>query len=199
MSRLAVLVAVMVMPAGAPAASRPPNIAIVFADDLGTFDLGCFGHPSIRTPHLDAMAREGAILTQWLSAAPICTPSRSSLYTGRLPIRTGLYANAVHYSKQRQDGNPRNATTFGLDAWQHKDGTGGLPQSEITLPELLGTRGYASLLVGKCKRRALFPLLCEPSEWDCRSQGTSVSWQSTGLAATDSTATSALSRRTTTA
>ena len=179
--------------------TTPVNIAIVVADDLGTYDLSVMGHPSIRTPFLDQLASEGALFTQWLSAAPICTPSRSSLYTGRLPIRTGLYANAVHYSKQRQDGNPRNATTFGLDAWQHKDGTGGLPQSEITLPELLGTRGYASLLVGKCKRRALFPLLCEPSEWDCRSQGTSVSWQSTGLAATDSTATSALSRRTTTA
>ena len=146
------------------------------------------------------MAREGAILTQWLSAAPICTPSRSSLYTGRLPIRTGLYANAVHYSKQRQDGNPRNATTFGLDAWQHKDGTGGLPHEEVTLPELLGARGYASLLVGKCKRRAAFV-----RAWTtllsagCRSQGTLASWRSTGLAATDSTATSALSRRTTTA
>ena len=158
------------------------------------------------------MAREGAILTQWLSAAPICTPSRSSLYTGRLPIRTGLYANAVRYSKQRQDGNPRNATTFGLDAWQHKDGTGGLPHEEVTLPELLGARGYASLLVGKCKRRAAScsrlgnpPELLLVRAWTtllsagCRSQGTLASWRSTGLAATDSTATSALSRRTTTA
>ena len=57
----------------------------------------------------------------------------------------------MRYSKQRQDGNPRNATTFGLDAWQHKDGTGGLPHAEVTLPEMLGKRGFTSLLVGKCE------------------------------------------------
>lgn len=125
--------------------SKPPNFAVVIADDLGTYDLSVNGHPSIRTPHLDAMAREGALFTQWVSAAPICTPSRSSLYTGRLPIRTGLYADAV----QQPQGKPANASHFGLDAWQRKDGAGGLPQTEITLPELLGQHGYVSLLVGK--------------------------------------------------
>ena len=71
---------------GGGGGTTPPavNIAIIVADDLGTYDLSVMGHPSIRTPFLDQLAAEGALFTQWLSAAPICTPSRSSLYTGRL-------------------------------------------------------------------------------------------------------------------
>ena len=123
----------------------PPNIAIIVADDLGTFDLGINGHPSLRTPNIDALARGGMLFTQWLSSAPICTPSRSSLYTGRLPIRTGLYADSA-----RPATPPNNASQhFGLDAWQKKDGLGGLPHTEVTLPTLLGARGYRSMLVGK--------------------------------------------------
>ena len=62
-----------------------PNVVIIFADDLGYGDLGCFGHPTIRTPNLDRMAAEGIKLTQFYSAAPVCTPSRAALMTGRLP------------------------------------------------------------------------------------------------------------------
>eukprot|EP01052_Picozoa_sp_SAG31_P036431 SAG31_NODE_4548_length_3149_cov_1.504918_1_plen_188_part_00 len=127
-----------------------PNIAVIVADDLGTFDLSCMGHPSIRTPHIDGMARDGVIFTQWLSAAPICTPSRSSLYSGRLPIRTGLYADAVAPPL----GKPPNASHFGIDAWQRKDGAGGLPLTEVTLPELLGQHGYTSVMHRNFRRAA---------------------------------------------
>ena len=101
------------------------NFVIIFCDDLGTFDLGFSGHPSILTPRIDKMAREGAIFTDWLSAAPICTPSRASLYTGRLPIRNGLYADLQHVPPSHA-----NASSFGLDAWQRKDGAGGLVARE---------------------------------------------------------------------
>ena len=72
------------------AGKRKPNFVIIFADDLGFGDLGCFGHPTIRTPNLDRMAVEGAKMTQFYSAASVCTPSRAGLMTGRLPIRNGM-------------------------------------------------------------------------------------------------------------
>src|SRR4051794_21388049 len=72
------------------AASKLPNIVIILADDLGYGDLGCYGHPTIRTPNLDRMAAEGMRFTDFYVAACVCTPSRAALLTGRLPIRTGM-------------------------------------------------------------------------------------------------------------
>ena len=139
--------ALVVVVAGASGNGTPPSFVVVLADDLGTFDLGCYGHPTIRTPSIDSMAAGGAILTQWLSAAPICTPSRASFYTGRLPFRNGMYADREH--APHGGGAAPPSATFGVDAWQRKDGAGGLPSSEVTLPELLGGRGYTSMLCGK--------------------------------------------------
>jgi len=113
----------------AVSAEQPPNIVIIFADDLGYGDLGCYGHPTIRTPELDRMAAEGLRFTQFYSAAPVCTPSRAALMTGRLPIRNGLCS-----SKRR--------VLF-------PDSTGGMPDDEITLAEALAERGYRSMCIGK--------------------------------------------------
>ena len=71
----------------AVAAETKPNFVVIFCDDLGYGDLSCFGHPSIATPELDRMANEGMRWTQFYSAAPVCTPSRAALLTGRLPRR----------------------------------------------------------------------------------------------------------------
>ncbi|MCH8921614.1 MAG: sulfatase-like hydrolase/transferase, partial [Planctomycetes bacterium] len=63
------------------AQKKSPNFVVIFCDDLGYGDLSCFGHPTIRTPNLDRMAAEGLKMTQFYSAAPVCTPSRAALLT----------------------------------------------------------------------------------------------------------------------
>jgi arylsulfatase A len=76
-----------------PAAETPgrPNLLVLLCDDLGYGDLGCFGHPDIQTPHLDQLAAEGLHLTDCYAAAPVCSPSRAGLLTGRSPDRCGIY------------------------------------------------------------------------------------------------------------
>ena len=114
---------------GFAGAAERPNIVIIYADDLGYGDLGCYGHPTIRTPHLDRMAAEGMRFTQFYSAACVCTPSRAALLTGRLPVRTGMCSD-------------KRRVLF-------PDSGGGLPAEEITLAEALKDQGYATACVGK--------------------------------------------------
>lgn len=106
-----------------------PNVVIFLCDDLGYGDLGCYGHPSIRTPNIDRMAREGMKFTNFYSASEVCTPSRAALLTGRLPVRTGMCSNT-------------RRVLF-------PDSAGGLPPTEITLAKALRERGYATACVGK--------------------------------------------------
>ncbi|MBI1900433.1 MAG: sulfatase [Planctomycetia bacterium] len=112
-----------------PAADEPPNIVVILADDLGYGDLSCYGHPTIRTPHLDRLAAEGMRFTQFYSAAEVCTPSRAALLTGRYPIRSGMCHDQFRVLRTRS--------------------TGGLPADEVTLAELLKARGYATACIGK--------------------------------------------------
>src|SRR5512145_1556232 len=113
----------------AVSAAEQPNVMIILADDLGYGDLGCYGHPTIRTPNLDKMAAEGMKFTSFYSAAEVCTPSRAALLTGRLPPRTGLCSNT-------------RRVLF-------PDSAGGLQDSEITLAEALKAKGYTTACVGK--------------------------------------------------
>lgn len=107
-----------------------PSVIIILADDLGYGDLGCYGHPKFKTPHLDRMAAEGARLTQFNCPASFCAPTRAALMTGRYPHRCGMTQNPA------PDGGP--------DA----DGLH-LPETEVTLATLLKGGGYATGMVGK--------------------------------------------------
>uniref|UniRef100_UPI0025D47245 sulfatase family protein n=1 Tax=Algoriphagus sp. TaxID=1872435 RepID=UPI0025D47245 len=106
-----------------------PNFIIIFTDDQGYGDLGVFGHPTIKTPNLDQMAMEGQKWTNFYVAANVCTPSRSAIMTGRLPVRTGMFSNT-------------RRVLF-------PDSDGGLPASEYTIAKLLKSSGYSTAAIGK--------------------------------------------------
>src|SRR5215470_6684359 len=81
-------------PALLPAAqSRRPNFIVFVADDLGCHDLGCLGASDLKTPHIDALASSGVRFVNWYSNAPVCAPARSSIMTGRYPLRAGVPVN----------------------------------------------------------------------------------------------------------
>ena len=106
------------------AESQPPNFVFIYADDLGYGDLGAYGS-KMPTWNLNAMARDGVRFGQFYSASPVCSPSRAALLTGRYPTRVGV---------------PR--VLFPND-------TNGLPDSEATLAQVLKTRRYKTMCVGK--------------------------------------------------
>lgn len=107
------------------AAADPPNVLLVFTDDQGYGDLGCFGSPYIDTPNVDRLADEGARFTDF-QAAPICTPSRAALMTGSYAVRVGL-ADGVLFP--------------GDDEGLHAD--------EITIADVLSEAGYVTGCIGK--------------------------------------------------
>ena len=112
-----------------PREGYTPNIVILYTDDMGWGDLGVFGHPYIRTPSIDRLAREGQQWTDFYVPAPVCSPSRAALLTGRHPVRTGLYGV----------GTP---VMFPGD-------TRGIGHSEVTLAEALKAKGYRTGILGK--------------------------------------------------
>nr|XP_002736267.2 PREDICTED: N-acetylgalactosamine-6-sulfatase-like [Saccoglossus kowalevskii] len=110
-----------------------PNVILMLMDDMGWGDLGVLGNPAKETPNLDRMASEGALMTDFYAPNPLCSPSRASLLTGRLPIRNGFYTTNDH---ARCSYTPQYIV-------------GGIPDSEIVLPELLNKAGYRSKIIGK--------------------------------------------------
>lgn len=102
-----------------------PNVVIIFADDLGYGDLGCYSEKGYSTPHLDRMASEGMRFTDFYVAASVCSASRAALLTGRYPIRTGV-TGVISANTKRH-----------------------LPLKEITLAERFKGMGYATAIFGK--------------------------------------------------
>lgn len=111
------------------AEQKPPNIIVIFADDLGYGDIGCYGAEGIKTPNLDALATGGFRSTDFFIPANVCSPSRAALLTGRYPMRAGYpVATRPAFPKYKNYG---------------------VAPEELTIPELLKPAGYRSLMVGK--------------------------------------------------
>lgn len=123
--------------------ARQPNILLIVSDDQGYPDLGCIGSKPVKTPHLDRLAAEGVRGTNYYVTWPACTPSRSSVLTGRYPQRNGLYDMVrndmvnfgYRYSAEEYAVSPE--MTLGLDP------------REITIGDVLRQAGYATGIVGK--------------------------------------------------
>src|ERR1043166_5663702 len=106
-----------------PTTRRRPNFIIILTDDQGYGDLGCYGSPEIRTPHIDRMAREGVRFTDFY-AQPLCGPSRAALMTGCYPVRNSLMFNHLPHART------------------------GIHRDEKTIAEVLKPRGYATMMIG---------------------------------------------------
>jgi arylsulfatase len=107
------------------AGKRPPNIVLIFMDDLGYGDLGCYGAVDFRTPNIDRLAAEGMRFTNFLAAQPVCSASRAALLSGCYPNRIGI-SGALY------PGAPY-----------------GIAKEETLLPEMLKAKGYATGIFGK--------------------------------------------------
>lgn len=123
-----------------------PNIIVLLCDDLGYGDLSCYGHPIIETPNLDRLADQGIRLTSCYSAAPVCSPSRVGLLTGRSPNRAGVYDWIPPANQQR----PNLRDEVHLQA------------GEVTIPMVLRESGYQTCLVGKWHCNSRFNSAAQP-------------------------------------
>lgn len=113
-------------PLSLQAAKDKPNFIIIFTDDQGYGDLGCFGSTKIKTPNIDRMAKEGRRFTNFMVASPVCTPSRAALLTGCYPKRVGMHQHVLFPSS-----------------------TKGLNPTEHTIADHLKSQGYATAAFGK--------------------------------------------------
>ncbi|MEZ6135683.1 MAG: arylsulfatase [Pirellulaceae bacterium] len=118
---------VEVVPSFSAAQDRPPNVVFILADDLGYRELGCFGQELIKTPNIDALAKQGMRLTQHYSGNAVCAPSRCVLLTGKHPGHA--------YVRDNRSTPP--------------EGQWPIPSSEVTLPELFKQGGYSTGAFGK--------------------------------------------------
>jgi len=136
-SFVSVLLVLATLPASQSLAATKPNFILVVADDLGYADVGFHGSTQIKTPHLDRLAAEGMVCTNGYVSAPVCSPSRAGLLTGRNQPTFG-------YDNNLAGNQPGFDPEFG-----------GLPISETTIPDRLKPLGYVSGLIGKWHLGAL--------------------------------------------
>ena len=130
--KLAITLTLLLLTAALPSAGASgPNIIVIFCDDLGYGDLGCFGSTKNRSPHVDQLSRDGMMFTDFYSSSPVCTPSRASLMTGCYPRRVGMHEDFTGHWVLI----PRSRR--------------GLNPEELTVAEVLKSKGYVTACVGK--------------------------------------------------
>lgn len=117
-----------------------PNIIIIFTDDMGYADISCFGATAVHTPNIDKIAKEGVVFTNFYSSAPMCSPSRAGLLTGRYPVRTHVPTVFIPTASR---------LSFLASLFLYSYGMEGISLDEITLPEILQAVGYQTALIGK--------------------------------------------------
>lgn len=123
----------------ADASAARPNILLILVDDMGWTDLGCYGNARVDTPRIDAFAAEGMRFTDAYAAAPVCSPTRASIMTGKTPARLGITNHLPDQARFTPD-NPKLLPAECEDR---------LPLDEVTLAELLGASGYRTAFFGK--------------------------------------------------
>lgn len=111
-----------------PLPAPKPNVLLIYIDNVGYGDLGCYGNAEVKTPRMDALAREGVRCTDFYLSTSSCTPSRGAILTGRYPMRNGL--------------------SHQLESYENWTGIG-LPQRERIIPQYLKQTGYATACFGK--------------------------------------------------
>jgi len=126
MFKLLFITIILIFPSALTAVEKKPNFIIIFTDDQGYNDLGCFGSKTIRTPNIDRMAKEGRKFTNFLVASSVCSPSRAALLTGCYPKRVALHRHVLFPSSKT-----------------------GLNPDEVTIADHLRANGYATACIGK--------------------------------------------------
>ncbi|MCA9033814.1 MAG: sulfatase-like hydrolase/transferase [Planctomycetaceae bacterium] len=152
--RLVLMVSAQLACLGNAEADTRPGIIMILCDDLGYGDLGVHGHPHIQTPNIDALANEGIRFTNFYSAAPVCSPSRVGLMTGRSPNRAGVYdwIPEVRGNKPPQKEDARELVH--------------MRREEVTVPQLLRRAGYATCMAGKWHCNSRFNHAAQPQPGD---------------------------------
>ncbi|MDA7511308.1 sulfatase-like hydrolase/transferase, partial [Verrucomicrobia bacterium] len=107
-------------------AERKPNVILIYTDDQGSVDLNCYGAKDLHTPHIDGLARRGVRFTQFYAAAPVCSPSRAAVLTGRFPQRARVPGNVGS-----------------------EKGRSGMPTDQFTMAEMMKEAGYKTAHIGK--------------------------------------------------
>ncbi len=123
------------------AEQKPPNIVLIFVDDMGYGDISCFGSQAIHTPNLDEMAEDGVRLNNFYASSPVCSPSRFGCLTGRYPTRG--FVHHVFF--------PKSGSLAGrmINRFAFPYGVRGILPDEITVAEALRARGYKTGIFGK--------------------------------------------------
>ncbi|MBU2512809.1 sulfatase [bacterium] len=131
-----------------------PNVVIIYCDDLGYGDLGCYGSKAIETPNIDQLAKNGARMTDYYACNAVCAPSRAGLLTGRYPLRSGVIGNIYPDDEplkrviSREYLGAAFQSLGGLDVREGKK-ISGIPEKELLMGEALQGVGYRTGMVGK--------------------------------------------------